>query len=119
MLEYNIAKSDFPEFQFIVDNYPAVRFFRTEIHPTHYLLFLMAVSCCKRIQNKNTNKCVASGSTTQIGLGHYFAESYRQRFRQMNGKYVILPGLEGGIDEETEFFDYDYDYRFNAAAADV
>ena len=115
MLEYSIAKSDFPEFQFIVDNYPAIRFFRTEIHPTHYLLFLMAVSCCKRIQNKNKckNQCLGSGSTTQIG--HYFAESYRERFRQMNGKYVVLPGLEGGIDGETEFFDYDYDDRFNVA----
>lgn len=57
-----IKQSDFPNFNFVVDNVKTIRFFDIPSHPTQYLLYLLSLQIYYRITNHDH----------LIGLQDYF-----------------------------------------------
>jgi phage terminase large subunit len=83
MLKFNIEKkSNFEEFIFVYNNYKNIHFFNTCLHPTHYLLFLLAKSIIFKITN----------NSSKINLQSYHNIENRNQFKTIKD-YVLLPGV--------------------------
>jgi len=102
ILNYNISSSNFPDFEFVTDNYKNIIFFNTTNHPTHYLLFLQSEYI--------VNKILKNDQT--ISILNYFDEKNREYFKSFD--FVILPGKENinneitnitGINTDADYFD--------------
>ena len=113
ILNYHIEKSDFPEFNFVVQNHKNINFFNTTNHPTHYLLFLQSQSIENRIINNDNNKNKV--------VYNYFDINNRAYFNEFND-FVFLPGKENiteeisnktGIKLDADYFDINNRAYFN------
>jgi hypothetical protein len=103
-LKSNIVnKSDFKEFDFVYYHYKTIRFFNTSVHPTHYLLFLLAKSIKFRLIN---DKKI-------INIQSYYNEQNKNQFKSIK-EFVCLPGFIPftkeilqitGIQDNAEYFD--------------
>jgi len=92
-LRHSIETSDFPEFLFVVEHIRHIRFFCTELHPTAYVLFLIAVAVRQK----------SRGATTVCNIDSYFDETLREEFLgMMMTNRVSLPGLEEITSSVTE-----------------
>jgi hypothetical protein len=80
ILDYLIQNSNFPEFNFVIENHKDIMFFNTEEHPTHYLLFLQSEAITNRILNNGQTICI----------GNYYDPKNRAYFEDFY--LVILPG---------------------------
>lgn len=104
-LKKNILNySDFKDFIFVCENYKNIRFFNTNYHATHYLLFLLAKSIKHKIIKKKK----------LINLETYYNELNQKQFKSIT-ECVILPGFIGitkeitritGIQENAHYFDF-------------
>jgi len=101
-----LNESDFKEFIFVYENCKNIRFFNTNFHPTHYLLFLLAISIkYKIIKNEKT-----------IDLDTYYDILCQNQFRSIK-EFVVLPGFikmtkkisqNTGIPENAHYIDFDF-----------
>ena len=83
ILKYNIHNSDFKEYMFLIEHINKYKFFNTNEHPTHFLLFLVAQSIVRKIVN----------DPIKINFQDYIDSHTRQYYTQFN-KYIVLPGKE-------------------------
>ena len=77
-----LNESDFKDFIFVYENYKNIRFFNTNFHPTHYLLFLLAKSIKFKIINK----------ISPITLDTYYDIPTQKQFKSIT-EFVVLPGF--------------------------
>lgn len=103
-----VERSDFKEFVFISEYYKTIRFFNTSVHPTHYVLFLLA----KSIKYKLIKE------TKLINIHSYHNEQNKIQFKNIK-EFVCLPGFERytkeihhitGIIENADYFDYYFEF---------
>ena len=87
-LTESIRESDFPEFNFIIDNIYKVRFFNTIHHPTHFLLYLLS----KSIHN------LLMKNSIKITIADYYDNKLRDEFLKLDKKGLIF--LPGKVDME-------------------
>jgi len=99
-----LKESDFKDFNFVCENYKNIRFFNTNFHPTHYLLFLLA----KSIKYKMINKI------SPIVLDTYYDTLTQKQFKSIK-ECVVLPGFVEmtkeisqitGIQENADYIDF-------------
>jgi hypothetical protein len=103
-----VERSDFKEFVFVSEYYKTIRFFNTSVHPTHYLLFLLA----KSIKYKLIKEIKL------INIHSYHNEKNKIQFKNIK-EFVCLPGFEiftkethqiTGIIENADYFDYYFEF---------
>lgn len=103
ILKLSIKNSDLNNFIFIGNNYNKIRFFNTNEHPTHFIMYLMALDIYYKITK----------STKKIKIMDYFSEELRENFYKIK-EHVILPGKEElndeitrltGISKDVDYFD--------------
>ena len=82
ILTYNIVKSNFSNFYFVIDNINNIRFFNTPEHPTHYLLYLLAKDIICKISNSNY----------VVSIDDYYNPANQSEFKRLID-YVSLPGF--------------------------
>jgi hypothetical protein len=82
LLKHSIETSNFKEFLFIYDNIKSIQFFNTDLHPTHFILFLLAKSIKFKINKMKDT----------IGFQSYYAVQNRNQFKNMK-QFVELPGF--------------------------
>lgn len=109
-LKTNITlRSDFKEFEFIYSHYKNIRFFNTSVHPTHYLLFLLAKSIKYKIIQEKENQEIKI-----MNIQSYYDEKNKNQFKNIK-EVVVLPGFtpitkviqqHTGILENADYFDY-------------
>ena len=99
-----LIESNFKDFIFVCENYKNIRFFNTNYHATHYLLFLLA----KSIKYKIINNIMS------INLDTYYDTQTQKQFKSIK-ECVILPGFVGitkeisqitGIQENAHYLDF-------------
>ena len=84
-LSESIKESDFPEFNFIIENIYKVRFFNTIYHPTHFLLYLLSQS----IYHMLIHNPIKTTITT------YYDNKVRDDFFKLDKAGIIfLPGKD-------------------------
>lgn len=108
-LKSNIAvRSDFKEFTFVCEYYKNIRFFNTSVHPTHYLLFLLAKSIKFKLIKESK----------VINIQSYYNEQNKIQFKNIKN-FVCLPGFVvftkemhdiTGMIENADYFDYYYEF---------
>ena len=104
-LKTNITdRSDFKEFEFVHTHYKNIRFFNTPVHPTHYLLFLLAKSIKYKLVHENK----------EINIQSYYHPQNKNEFKSIQ-ETVCLPGFIPytkeireitNIVENADYFDY-------------
>ena len=99
-----LIESNFKDFIFVYENYKNIRFFNTNFHATHYLLFLLAKSIKYKIIN----------NIMHINVGTYYDIQTQKQFKSMK-ECVILPGFVEmtkeisqitGIQENAHYVDF-------------
>lgn len=83
LLKYSIENSDLKNFIFMYNKYNQIQFFNTNEHPSHFILYLMAL----QIYHKITK------SQIKIRLEDYYNEENRTKFKKIV-EHVILPGKQ-------------------------
>lgn len=86
-----LKESNFKDFIFVCENYKNIRFFNTNYHATHYLLFLLAKSIKYKIIN----------NTTPTNLDTYYEILNQKQFKSIK-ECVILPGFVEITNEITQ-----------------
>jgi hypothetical protein len=103
-----VCRSDFKEFVFISEYYKTIRFFNTSVHPTHYLLFLLAKSIKFKLFRESK----------VINIHSYYNEQNKIQYKNIK-EFVCLPGFVPftkeihhitGIVENADYFDYYYEF---------
>lgn len=82
-LEESIIESDFKNFKFLL-NYKTILFFNTNVHPTHFVLYLLTLQICYKILNIKR----------EITLEDYYSPLNRKFFKKIK-QHIILPGKVG------------------------
>jgi hypothetical protein len=100
ILDYIIKNSDFPEFNFIIENYKNIIFFNSPEHPTHYLLFLQSKAITNIILNNGQKIC----------MRNYYDPKNRTYFEDFH--LVILPGKETITNEINQNTDIKIDAEY-------
>ena len=99
-----LVRSDFKELEFVYTHYKSIRFFNTSVHPTHYLLFLLAKSIKYRLIKQ----------AMIINIHSYYNEQNKIQFKNIKD-FVCLPGFIPftkemhkitGILENADYFDF-------------
>ena len=83
ILKYSIETSDLKNFIFMYNKYKQIRFFNTNEHPTHFILYLMALQLYHSITK----------TQIKIRLQDYYSEENREQFKKII-EHAILPGNE-------------------------
>lgn len=101
ILTYNIDKSHFPNFRFVIDNINNIRFFTTPEHPTHYLLYLLAKATVNKIYNTHY----------AMSINDYHDPVSKSEFKKQT-EYVTLPGFNEITEKISEItgMNMDLDY---------
>jgi hypothetical protein len=103
-----LNESNFKDFIFVYNNYKNIRFFNTNFHPTHYLLFLLAISIKYKMIKKEK----------PMNLESYYNELTQKQFKSIK-EFVVLPGFikmtkeisnNTGIHENAHYIDFDLDF---------
>lgn len=81
LLKYSIENSDLANFIFMYNKYKQIQFFNTDEHPTHFILYLMALQIYYKITK----------SQIKIRLQDYYNEEKRKHFKKIID-HVVLPG---------------------------
>ena len=107
-LSESIKESDFPEFNFIIENIYKVRFFNTIYHPTHFLLYLLSTSIYHMLIH----------NPVKTSINTYYDNKLRDDFFKLDKTGLIY--LPGKIDMDPIHYeitgihygaDY-YDFKF-------